>query len=55
MASSARSNTARIWVMSVVGLILIFYVTHLLTRSSLPIRVAAATVGNLTSTVASNG
>ncbi|HEX4006405.1 MAG TPA: efflux RND transporter periplasmic adaptor subunit [Acidobacteriaceae bacterium] len=55
MVSRARSNTARIWVISAVALILLFYAVHLLTRSSLPIRVSAAVVKNLTSTVASNG
>ncbi len=55
MARQARSNTARIWIISAVALIALFYVVHLLTRSKLPIRVAAATMGPLRSTVASNG
>jgi HlyD family secretion protein len=54
-ASPARSNTARLWVIAAVALLLIFYGVHILTRGKLPIRVATATVGNLTSTVASNG
>ena len=36
-------------------LVLIFYIVHLMTRGSLPIRVAEATVGNLTNTVSTNG
>lgn len=54
-ASPPRSNTARIWIIAGVALIVIFYGVHLLTRGKLPIRVAVATVGNLTTTVASNG
>lgn len=55
MAKSARSNTARIWLISAVALIAFFYLIHYFTRSKLPIRVAQAAVGNLTSTIASNG
>src|ERR1700723_3032389 len=55
MASSTRSNTVRIWLIAAVALILIFYAVHLLTRSKLPIHVAAAKMGPLTTTVASNG
>jgi HlyD family secretion protein len=55
MARRVRSNTAWIWILTVVGLIVVFYGVHLLTRGKLPIRVAAATVGPLTKTVASNG
>lgn len=51
----ARSRTARIWTATVIAILLIFYVVHLMTRGSLPIRVGTATIGNLTSTVASNG
>jgi HlyD family secretion protein len=54
-ASPARSNTARLWVISAVALIVIFYGIHMLTRGKLPIRVAAATMGNLTNTKATNG
>jgi HlyD family secretion protein len=54
-ASPARSNTARNWIVSAVALIVIFYGVHMLTRGKLPIRVAAATVGNLTKTSATNG
>ena len=55
MAKSARSNTARIWLISAVALIAFFYLVHYFTRSKLPVRVAQAAVGNLTSTIASNG
>jgi len=55
MAKQARSNTARIWIISVVALIGVFYLVHLLTRGKVPIRVAAATMGPLTKTVATNG
>ena len=51
----ARPRTARVWIITAVALILVFYGVHLLTRGSLPIRVAAATIGNLTSTEATNG
>jgi HlyD family secretion protein len=54
-ASPARSNTARNWVISAVAIIVIFYGIHMLTRGKLPIRVAAATIGNLTKTSATNG
>src|ERR1700739_864254 len=53
--SPARSNTARNWIISAVALIAIFYGVHMLTRGKLPIRVAAATIGNLTRTSATNG
>ncbi|MGA8529627.1 MAG: efflux RND transporter periplasmic adaptor subunit [Acidobacteriaceae bacterium] len=48
-------NTARIWIITAIALIFVFYGVHLLTRGKLPIRVAVATIGNLTSTVATNG
>jgi len=51
----ARPRTARIWTATVIAILLIFYVVHLMTRGSLPIRVAQATLGNLTSTVSTNG
>ncbi len=51
----ARSNTVRIWTATVIAIVLIFYIVHLMTRGSLPIRVAEATVGNLTNTVSTNG
>jgi len=50
-----RSRTARVWTITAFALILIFYAVHLMTRGSLPIRVAAATIGDLRSTVATNG
>ena len=55
MANSARSNTGRIWIIAAVALIAFFFVIRYFTRSKLPIHVARAAVGNLTSTVASNG
>jgi HlyD family secretion protein len=54
-ASPARSNTARNWIISAVAIIVIFYGIHMLTRGKLPIRVAAAAIGNLTKTSATNG
>ncbi|HVT97152.1 MAG TPA: efflux RND transporter periplasmic adaptor subunit [Acidobacteriaceae bacterium] len=51
----ARPHTVRIWTATIIGLVLIFYIVHLMTRGSLPIRVAEATVGNLTNTVSTNG
>ncbi len=49
------TRTARIWTITVLALILVFYFVHLLTRGSLPIRVAAAATGDLKSTVPTNG
>lgn len=51
----ARPQTARIWIITAVAIILIFYGVHLMTRGSLPIRVAAATIGDLKSTVPITG
>jgi HlyD family secretion protein len=51
----AKPRAARVWIITAVALILVFYGVHLMTRGSLPIRVAAATIGDLTSTVATNG
>ncbi len=48
-------RTARIWIATVIAILLIFYVVHLMTRGSLPIRAAEATMGNLTTTVSTNG
>ena len=53
--TQARPRTVRIWTATIIAILLIFYVVHLMTRGSLPIRVAQATVGNLTSTVSTNG
>jgi HlyD family secretion protein len=53
--TQARTHTVRIWTATIIAILLIFYVVHLMTRGSLPIRVAEATVGNLTNTVATNG
>lgn len=56
MTTSRKSpHTGRVWIITTIALILLFYGIHLLTRGKLPIRVAAATMGNLTSTVATNG
>ena len=55
MAKTARSNTARIWIIAAVALIAFFFVIRYFTRSKLPVHVAQAAVGNLTSTIASNG
>jgi HlyD family secretion protein len=51
----ARPHTVRIWTATIIAIVLIFYIVHLMTRGSLPIRVAEATVGNLTNTVSTNG
>ncbi len=48
-------RTVRIWLLTAVAIILIFYVVRLMTRGKLPIRVADATMGELRSTVATNG
>jgi HlyD family secretion protein len=53
--TQARPHTVRIWTATIIAIVLIFYVVHLMTRGSLPIRVANATVGNLTNTVSTNG
>jgi HlyD family secretion protein len=51
----ARPRTGRIWLLTAVAIILIFYVVRLITRGKLPIRVANATMGELRKTVATNG
>lgn len=55
MAKTARSNTARIWIIAAVALIAFFFVIRYFTRSKLPIHVTQAAVGNLTIPIASNG
>jgi len=55
VTKQAPPRTVRIWTATVLGLILVFYFVHLLTRGSLPIRVAEASTGSLTSTVSTNG
>ena len=50
-----RPNPARVWIITILALVLIFYGVHLLTRGKLPIRVATATTGDLVSTAATNG
>ena len=55
MATKQKSpNTGRVWMITIIALILVFYGVHLLTRGKLPIRVATATIGNLVTTVATN-
>ncbi|MGA8109169.1 MAG: efflux RND transporter periplasmic adaptor subunit [Acidobacteriaceae bacterium] len=51
----ARPRTARIWLLTAVAIILIFYAVRMMTRGKLPIRVAQASIGELRSTVATNG
>lgn len=48
-------RTARIWIITAAAIIVIFYGVHLITRGSLPIRVAAATIGDLKIPEATNG
>ncbi|HZZ40768.1 MAG TPA: efflux RND transporter periplasmic adaptor subunit [Acidobacteriaceae bacterium] len=56
MATKQKSpRTGRVWVITIIALIFVFYGVHLLTRGKLPIRVSTATIGNLTTTVATNG
>jgi HlyD family secretion protein len=50
-----RPRTARVWTITAVAIIVIFWGVHLMTRGSLPIRVAAASTGDLKSTVPTNG
>jgi HlyD family secretion protein len=54
-ASPARSNTTRIWIITVVALIVVFYVVHLMTRGKLPVRVATVVVGNFEKPQSTNG
>jgi HlyD family secretion protein len=51
----ARPRTGRIWLITAVAIIIIFYVVRTITRGKLPIRVAQATMGDLRSTVATTG
>ena len=50
-----RPRTARIWIITFVVLIVAFYVVRVLTREKLPIRVAAASIQDLTKTESTNG
>lgn len=50
----ARPQAVR-WIVAAVAIIVIFYGVHWMTRGSLPIRVAAASIGDLKSTVPTNG
>ena len=55
MATKTSRHTARIWILTLVALTLVFYVVRMATREKLPIRVATATIGDLTKTSATNG
>lgn len=56
MATPKQSpGRARVWIITVLALIVIFYGVHLLTRGKLPIRVATATLGPMISTKSTNG
>jgi len=55
MATTQKTpSNARVWIITVLALVVIFYGVHLLTRGKLPIRVATATMGRMISTVATN-
>lgn len=54
-ARQARSKQARLWILAIVAIILLFYGVHLLTRSKLPIRVAKAAYGDLKTPLSTNG
>lgn len=51
----ARRSSRWVWLVSAVALIFIFYAVRMLTRGKLPVRVAEANIGNLTTTEATNG
>jgi len=51
----ARPRPARNWIIAAIAIVIIFYGVHLITRGSLPIRVAAAAYGDLRNTVSTNG
>lgn len=53
--TSTRSRTTRIWILTAVVLVLIFYVVRMMTREKLPIRVATARIGELKKTSSTNG
>lgn len=55
MATKTTRHTARIWLFTLLALILAFYIVRMATREKLPIRVATATVGDLTKTSATDG
>ncbi|MGA7884448.1 MAG: efflux RND transporter periplasmic adaptor subunit [Acidobacteriaceae bacterium] len=55
MATKTTRHTARIWLFTVLALILVFYFVRMATRDKLPIRVATATIGDLTKTSATDG
>lgn len=55
MATKTTRRTARIWILTLLALIFVFYVVRMATREKLPIRVATATMGNLTKTSSTDG
>ncbi len=55
MATKTKRHTGRVWILTVVALILVFYAVRMATREKLPIRVAIATMGDLTKTSATDG
>lgn len=52
---SKRPRTARVWIITFVVLIVAFYIVRIMTREKLPIRVAAASIQDLTKTESTNG
>jgi HlyD family secretion protein len=55
MATKSSRHTGRIWLITIVALILVFYAVRLATREKLPIRVATATIGDLMETSSNTG
>lgn len=55
MATKTKRHTARIWILTAVALILVFYGVHMATRQKLPIRVATAELGDLQKNSSTNG
>lgn len=55
MATKKTRHTARIWLLTIVALIVAFYAVHMATRQKLPIRVATAVVGDLVKTSSNSG
>ncbi|MBT9329782.1 efflux RND transporter periplasmic adaptor subunit [Paracidobacterium acidisoli] len=54
-AKARRINTAWIWLISAVAILIIFYAVHLATRSHLPILTAVASRNNLETQTSTNG
>ena len=55
IARKTTTRTTWIWTGVAIALLLVFYLVHLATRTTLPIRVAAADRGSLKSTTSTNG